>query len=1245
MTPRVLLERIEVDNQNKNNYARSVLANIPGLNDYQMIRPTNVNHIVNVVQVSGGRQTQSMPIQNTQTTHISKESDSQGWLMKNRKTQIPSPPTSNSTITTTKTTTSQSSTLINILSQQIIRPPTTQINTPGRRQAPVINILSQQTIRPPQTHKSAAHTNITTIENNQVKPVVAAEQPLNSQVNSQVNNSVKNTTAAIKTAIPATTGQGSTILQFICKSSLPKFQQAFGKTVYQNNTETSTAATTTIETTNITGDAKKTITKTVPVNVQPIQGSTSTCRTDYKSYTAWRDYTSSIPHSNPNPEQLSLVKDSVIHSKMSALLAAALQARPKSSEGDQVNNEEKVTLTRPTLVQSARIVKPVQLQIPPSVVRTTTPQTNLSSTTLEQLREFDMVYKQVKERSSSTVPAESSNGPPENQEVPQQRISVTYVNQLPKYTQLSPVVVVSTYNNLQPAASPALSVTSQGSSSPCVTPAPTPTLPKIATKSSKGKTLKSTTNNTAAKSSPIPKPQQKPQEDEHTTQRIFDILAEYAEQLRNSPDLNNKPAPRRRSNPPTNPSQNSKRKKNSSASKKTGNSSNAVDIDADDITVGSEDSSGGGIMQLSVTDDEQSQAASTNTPESTENSNPSNPRSLTLTEGSTCTNQSRNLIIADSSVGEALKMPNTAVIVPGSYIMPVSMVKGGQQIAVVSGGSKILATVPARSGQNMLLFQSFMNQNRKGAISAVKYSTIQPISGISSQSLAGVSAQPPVILPSNSVAAAVALGQPLTLKKLNDDRDSNELLLTISHPKRDINKNPIDLPQPDSSTSVSSDSNDIKIEENTLQSDNNSNEKIFHTYQKSVITNSMATSVIATTSASCIKEGGENHSQNVININITSDNIKGEPKPVERLQSVLVTACSSNGPMLSHTTPRYRKPVDANRTNNNELPNKGFLHNGEKISNNEQKPFRTGTAYYVNRARKNVSELHKADSEMQKQAAIERELRLQKSLSEECEDLGVDEPSTSDLFPEADLLFDANHSPSFDQSSQDIIKRLPQAHEIKEEVKAAMNLFSDDENSSSLRTDLFEYVEFQTVETALDYQAQQLINGNTTSNESLGCEDNTLLAKCPTMSEVTLNSPISPEMYTETSLNKYKFKYSNRKKEGRVKQNDFQEVVSSSEDTVGSTELGRINCEDDNFKLVHVAITKSDIVKEEDKCELHCDEDLDSPSGRGARRSVRKLCSCCNGSQDGSILRKRPHSSRPHTPAAPHKKAFLNKKR
>lgn len=48
-----------------------------------------------------------------------------------------------------------------------------------------------------------------------------------------------------------------------------------------------------------------------------------------------------------------------------------------------------------------------------------------------------------------------------------------------------------------------------------------------------------------------------------------------------------------------------------------------------------------------------------------------------------------------------------------------------------------------------------------------------------------------------------------------------------------------------------------------------------------------------------------------------------------------------------------------------------------------------------------------------RRVALEREISLQKSLSEECEDLGVDEPSTSDLFPEAELPFDSG-SPPFD---------------------------------------------------------------------------------------------------------------------------------------------------------------------------------------------------------------------------------------
>lgn len=181
----------------------------------------------------------------------------------------------------------------------------------------------------------------------------------------------------------------------------------------------------------------------------------------------------------------------------------------------------------------------------------------------------------------------------------------------------------------------------------------------------------------------------------------------------------------------------------------------------------------------------------------------------------------------------------------------------------------------------MLFLQSFTNQNRKASISAVKYSTIQPISGICSQSLGTVNAQSPVILPPNSVATAVALGQPLTLKKIGDDKEPSELVLTIS-PAKEPPKLVTDHPQPDSSTNISADSSDVKMEQlklepikidSNLKSDEhlhseNSNEKIFQKYQKTVI-NSVGTSVIAT----AIKQE-DSTTQNIVSL--PADSIKGK---------------------------------------------------------------------------------------------------------------------------------------------------------------------------------------------------------------------------------------------------------------------------------------------------------------------------------------------------------------------------------
>lgn len=114
--------------------------------------------------------------------------------------------------------------------------------------------------------------------------------------------------------------------------------------------------------------------------------------------------------------------------------------------------------------------------------------------------------------------------------------------------------------------------------------------------------IKTPANSPSISTVKVPVLQQKPlpklQEDEQTTQRIYAILDKYAEQLRNSPELKNKPAPRRRTNPPTNPSINTKRKKSNqlnlkSCSQQTSCSSSGMEMSptSDMQALDSEDSS------------------------------------------------------------------------------------------------------------------------------------------------------------------------------------------------------------------------------------------------------------------------------------------------------------------------------------------------------------------------------------------------------------------------------------------------------------------------------------------------------------------------------------------------------------------------------------------------------------------------------------------------------------------------------
>ena len=423
----------------------------------------------------------------------------------------------------------------------------------------------------------------------------------------------------------------------------------------------------------------------------------------------------------------------------------------------------------------------------------------VSSTTLEQLREFESVLEQVKERSiqpqqshqsisnsATTTAVQTQTTTQQTQASKRQQISVsTLAQQLMMPTQsransepfasngnnvafqqesvysqkaisltygtakvatnsTTPVVVVTSYC---PAASPALSVTSQSSSSPCVTPAPAPipsagktpsTSPSTAVgttgaktnvKKSTPKVVKSSATNTS-KASPIPKPQQKPQEDEQTAQRIYAILDEYAEQLRNSPDLNNKPAPRRRSNPPTNPNQSSKRKKSSSnKAKPVGQQTSELSPTTDDLgrTMGSEDSSSGVVhvqgspAGFSAPEEPSSAEANVEVHNLTNDDIELNVkrRNLIFTEPGS---GPRALIVQETlqsgsvSVSEALaSVTGKQLLMPTSFVLP--LMKGTQHQLTIVSGSKLLTmpTVRTASGTtvpNTLLLQSILNQNK-----------------------------------------------------------------------------------------------------------------------------------------------------------------------------------------------------------------------------------------------------------------------------------------------------------------------------------------------------------------------------------------------------------------------------------------------------------------------------------------------------------------------------------------------------
>jgi hypothetical protein len=496
-----------------------------------------------------------------------------------------------------------------------------------------------------------------------------------------------------------------------------------------------------------------------------------------------------------------------------------------------------------------------------TIAQNTVVQNSVSSTTLEQLREFESVLEQVtntsqmKERgnvklntehhsvlnqaTSSSEFSSSSQKPAavfpttvannSGTDISSERVSLTFISKsattlnttlTSKITTTTPVVVVQSCS--RPVASPALSVTSQSSTSPVAPATPTSNQPKISAKVSKPKSKppsKTTPTTSTLKISTLPKPQQKPQEDEQTTQRIYAILDKYAEQLRNSPELKNKPAPRRRSNPPTSTTQSSKRKKSSQSKSKSTPTLTActagleLSPGSEDVrTLGSEDSSNGQISQ--VINSPQSRMEELSTPtggdissETSESLDAKDQRTqhrILLTDTSQSTG--RTVIVQENiqptmiNVESSKMLAGKQVVVGGSATVPLTLSLPGtgnlkQVIFPVpaDGRQFVVAKVPKMYRVHQVAGSPLLAATGSGAVvlrqmclnksnTNVKQVKVPVVSTISSQSLSSIStsSQPTVVLPSGTQSFTLATSAGGDVDSLGISLDNTILLNTTS---------------------------------------------------------------------------------------------------------------------------------------------------------------------------------------------------------------------------------------------------------------------------------------------------------------------------------------------------------------------------------------------------------------------------------------------------------------------------------
>ncbi|XP_061724844.1 LOW QUALITY PROTEIN: uncharacterized protein LOC133530791 [Cydia pomonella] len=619
-------------------------------------------------------------------------------------------------------------------------------------------------------------------------------------------------------------------------------------------------------------------------------------------------------------------------------------------------------LGQQTIRLPSQASRPVKV---PSENQSSSPESQMSSSTLEQLREFDMVLEQVKERSTSTPSANANNSSFKihtssdttdgnassncsTESTSQvlytignnQSLNVAYVNR--KTTVTTPTT--STYVRSPDSSGIADSPTSSthGQIPHTVTTDSSPTEMSSQSKSkvgSKSKSRpKSTSNppNTLKLSSSVPPKtsSQKPLEDEQTTQRILYILAEYKEQVENSPDKD-KPAPRRRSNPPSNPGS-SKRKKSSSSRRSGTRDMSPVHGEDTCRTMGSEDSSCG-TSQGDCTESCLDSHSPQDSPRKV-------ARKITFDQDLTVTQPrpqpQRNVIVADGQTITVARgttgKPATAVLMPANYILPVSMVKGGQQIAIVTNRGPKLLTVGGEGGAtNALLLQRL----------------------IGPAGLKPVLARPGVRHVRLPTAALHNL-QAFNLATATTVQPPDSTASPTPGPT------PPELVDTRATSSPWTDRDEVKPERSSSPEGSEpwnlpSTDAHDYTYEETVRTDNMDRTVL--------------------------DQIPDRYSPDMEAQRI------------------FDKMFDVDSK-------KSYAVDSPRCTYDIDPSDCDDKAYQVVQKKDGSQRQHRlahvsAAALRHKYAILEHELRLQKSLSEECEDLGVDSPSASELFPEAELLF------------------------------------------------------------------------------------------------------------------------------------------------------------------------------------------------------------------------------------------------